>query len=123
VKYKSDFVTNSSSSSFVVMGVHLGDMLKIHDTLKYLKEVKGIEVIFKDDSEEILYEATKGTDLHFSKCGSEDNDDMVIGIKYTYMREDETLGEFKARVKQQLKESLNLEPTSVQHIEAGWYDG
>jgi hypothetical protein len=45
----------------------------------------------------------------------------MVGMHYTDMKDDETLGEFKARVQKQLKDSFGIDK-DVGHIESCWKD-
>jgi len=120
MKLKSEFITNSSSASFVVMGISLMDS-EISDRLVEFITKKGSEFEPSDDFRENLEILTDGTDLSFSFAGDWDGDSVIVGIKYTKMNDDETLRQFKERAQKQIEESFGVFK-KVGHIEEGWMD-
>lgn len=130
MKFKVDFVTNSSSSSFVVMGIHF-DLTDLPVIIfkKVKSEFVDIDPDFsrenlckyKDDVASIILE---GSELKYSS-GQGDfysgDTELMIGIPYTDMKENETLKEFKERIKSKLKERLGS-TAEPHHIEACWED-
>ena len=122
MKIKVDFVTNSSSSSFVVIGVTISKddvpKEKIIETL----EKHGLEVNddnIDDGVDAVVADLVKGSDLNYSFGSCWDDDNLIVGMHYTAMDEDETLAQFKERVQQQLKKHLGVDKIP-DHIEECW---
>jgi hypothetical protein len=73
-----------------------------------------------EDPYEFVDALLKGSNLDFS-LGYEFYGEIMVGIQYTRMEENETLGEFKERVKQEIKDATSIE-TNPGHIEECWMD-
>lgn len=110
MKLKLDFVTNSSSVSFVVMGIYL-EKSDIKD-----------DMLIEDFGGDFIEDVICGTDLSYSFGNPNGySDQAMIGIHYPKMEDDETLRQFKDRVKKQLYDSFEIDKEPG-HIEAGWED-
>jgi len=121
MRIKSEFVTNSSSCSFVVMGTTISPD-EISDEKWAQSGLNMVEVDgFSEDFDTVVTDLTKSNDLTYSFGNTDyyDTEDVMVGIYYTDMRDDETLAEFKARVKQQIKDSFGVEKDPG-HIEECW---
>jgi hypothetical protein len=123
MKVKVDFVTNSSSTSFVVMGASIY-LDKIPD--EYMDTIAKEHNLDKETMMEDPYETIenflRGSDLSYSFGSSyDDKDSVMVGICYTQMQDDETLANFKRRIKLQILEKFGV-ATQVGHIEECWMD-
>jgi len=120
MKIRTGFVSNSSSSSFCAFGVCVEDNRE---------SLEGLGIVFKPedinaegevmDITEILYNAAGDAGL---RCHSDyDGGVTYIGLGYPDMGEDETMGQFKVRVKAELRKILpKLEDAAFEHIEESW---
>jgi len=104
MKIRTGFVSNSSSSSFLIYGVFL-------------------------ESEQAERLQDKIDSLWKEKCGLEDHspeyaDGVYVGMSWDSIRDDETGAQFKARVETLLDDKLEsgIGAMATTHSEA-WYNG
>ena len=100
MKIRTDFVSNSSSSSFVLWGVDF-DMDELTQKLKdagLLKEDENAD----EYSDTPLYEFFENAGFDYGESVIGD-DTVVLGMKPDEMKDDETLAQFKQRVVEKLK--------------------
>ncbi len=126
MKIKSDFITNSSTTSFVAWGVTMNksDFRELIEKVK----PKGTEDFTEEDFEELdMYEFLECVISEVSLDGTDfDSYDgsVAIGKKLGRIREDETLLDFKKSICNELsKIGIKKETKDLVYVEEAWRDG
>jgi len=97
MKFRSGFVSNSSSSSFVIFGANVSEE-KLKE--RFCKDEWGREI--KNGS---FYSALENSGMEFyDEC--DEYQGVCIGHDWGDMRDDETKGQFKERVTKEIEEWL-----------------
>ena len=140
MKIRSDYVSNSSSSSFVIVGKVFSDADKLMDKLvkdkdkllKYLNkeyesECESLDDFIAQESlGEVLYRVLEKAGLDFQIAQSdwgEEIEEVLVGYDMKYgdnkMKDDETLKEYKTRV----VDALNEKGLDAKYDEVGIVTG
>ena len=124
MKIRTDYVSNSSSSSFVIVGKVFSDLDGLMDTLakdkdklleelnkEYQSECESIDDFIEQESlSEVLYHVLENTGLDFQIAGRDwgDAEEVLVGYDMKdgdhKMKDSETLKDFKTRVVDALNE-------------------
>lgn len=140
MKIRTDYVSNSSSSSFVIVGKVFSDVDGLMDKLvkdkdkllKYLNkeyesECESLDDFIEQESlSEVLYRVLESTGLDFQIAQSdwgEDIEEVLVGYDMKYgdnkMKDSETLKEYKTRV----VDALNEKGLDAKYDEVGIVTG
>lgn len=104
MKVRLGFVSNSSSSSFCILGIYMP------------------ENFTEDDFDNILNERVFQTILYVQYGISNYYDQLLIGVTPDRMKDDETLAQFKERICKEFKKfGLDVKPNDLSWFIDGGY--
>lgn len=126
MKIRSDYVSNSSSSSFMVVGhaFDSGDLEKIAEYNKLVSEYKDTPDDYSEWSTGEIVEALeeKFKDLDFQHGLENYYDEVCIGMTYDQMKDSETKKEFEKRIEDRLKEMTGKDSIKIDCMVDGGRD-
>ena len=126
MKIRSDYVSNSSSSSFMVVGhaFDCGDLEKIAEYNKLVSEYQDTPEDYSQWSNWEIVEALeeKFKDLDFQHGLENYYDEVCIGMTYDQMKDSETKKEFEKRIEDRLKEMTGKDSIKIDCMVDGGRD-
>jgi len=116
MKIRNGFVSNSSSSSFLIYGISEYTMPEKE------QEDENDEDYDSCDDDDAIYELAGKAGLEYHSI--EGCDGYYIGKSLASCRDDQTMGDFKAEVKALINKTFGLQPDKSFDIhEEAYYDG
>ncbi len=123
MKIRNGFISNSSTTSFCIVGCMFEDKKEIKKLFKKELVDKYKDSYFSDnDFLELFYEEEEkaGEKIELS-CHVSPSDETYVGVSIKNLKDNQTLIEFKELVKQKLSKYFNRVP-KVDIIVEGWGD-
>jgi len=102
MKIRNGFVSNSSSSSFCIIGMPFDEC----DLRNYIAKVTDQEGFDTDDEDIDIEEFLDSKDISYESGIGEYYEQYIIGRYYNDMKPDETKAQFEARVKADIEKAL-----------------
>lgn len=121
MKIRYDYVSNSSSSSFMLVGHAYENDELMNAWIKLHPEDKDAVEDGDIDTWEVVDKLANELDLSFNRGIYEYSDMWVLGLNFNEMKDDETKTQFIKRIKESLDKAFNH--TNVEAIVDGGYEG
>lgn len=102
MKIRNGFVSNSSSSSFCIIGMPFDE----DDLRNYIAKVTGQEGFDTDDEDIDVEEFLDSKDISYENGIGEYYEQIIVGKYYSDMKPNETKAQFEERVKKAIENAL-----------------